>query len=668
MKRKKIAKRAFIIFVSTCILIIAGFFTLNSVIKNRISYQLTHLSPQLQIKFSNIHTRFFSSSVSFDSLAVNFIPYNYRRQNGHHLYFQRAILKGISFSNFVFHKNLTVENLIVHDASIRLDKYLLDQKDSLQSTILKRIEFPFRQLSINNLQLRGVKIFLRSNNEDELLATGDIAIGGIVSGSMNERPTFATVDLRLSNISYPLRGYKFHIQQLAIDSKKKLAVIDSLQISGENHKTTIAAIKISGFNIEDLISRKSLNTEEIVVGTTKIEMGDKARAPLMAVSLKKLYVHTLRCQDAWLFYNTRKAQCSFNLSLDVQNLGIDSFFTVSFGSLWGNLSNIRYANNNYHNVEVAHIELNSEKEIIQLKDLKIIPRLGKYQFGRKLGRQADWVNASISKIVIEKPNFQQLLHQKLIAGKITIGTSRAYIFRDRRLPRSQKLIPLPIAYLKTLPIDIRVPALDVATSAVAYEEYPRQGYGQTGILKIVNIKARMSPLINYPLDSDPAYTTMNVDGSIMGSGNVHGIVLMPLKRNLPYRITGAIEKLELTRLNSSSENLGKIRIKSGFLDFLKFDFTMTDQRSTGKIIGAYHQLIIQQLKKHTEEKNVADFASLMLRHLIIPLNKDKSLPERKRTGLVNYQRDPSRFVSHYFLQSLLMGVKKSFTLGFLLPK
>jgi len=133
-------------------------------------------------------------------------------------------------------------------------------------------------------------------------------------------------------------------------------------------------------------------------------------------------------------------------------------------------------------------------------------------------------------------------------------------------------------------------------------------------------------------------------------------------------IKGAIEKLELTKLNSSSENLGKVRIKSGFLDFLSFDFTMTEQRSTGKIIGAYHHLIIQQLKKHTGEKNVADFASFALRHAIIPLNKDASLPERKRTGKVDYQRDPTRMVSYYFLQSLLTGVKKSFTLGFLLPK
>ena len=161
---------------------------------------------------------------------------------------------------------------------------------------------------------------------------------------------------------------------------------------------------------------------------------------------------------------------------------------------------------------------------------------------------------------------------------------------------------------------------------------------------------------------------MKVKGSIMGSGTVDGTIIMPFQKNKPYHIKGAIEKLELPKLNSSSENLGKIRIKSGFLDLLSFDFMMTDVRSTGKIVGAYHNLVIQQLKKHTEEKNVADFASFMLRHLIIPLDKDKSLPERKRTGVVDYPRDPTRFMSHYFLQSLLMGVKKSFTLGFLLPK
>jgi hypothetical protein len=178
----------------------------------------------------------------------------------------------------------------------------------------------------------------------------------------------------------------------------------------------------------------------------------------------------------------------------------------------------------------------------------------------------------------------------------------------------------------------------------------------------------LSPFINHPLASDPDHLTMHASGSFMGSGTMNGTVIMPLQANKPYHIKGVIENLELTKLNLASENLGKIRIKSGFIDLLSFDFEMNDERSIGKIIGAYHHLILQQLEKHTDKKNVARFSSFMLTHLVIPLNKDKSLPEKKRTGKVNYVRDPTRFVAHYFLQSLLMGIKKSFALGFLLPK
>jgi hypothetical protein len=57
-----------------------------------------------------------------------------------------------------------------------------------------------------------------------------------------------------------------------------------------------------------------------------------------------------------------------------------------------------------------------------------------------------------------------------------------------------------------------------------------------------------------------------------------------------------------------------------------------------------------------------------MRHVIVPKNKDKSLPEKKRTGKVDFTRDPTRFVSNYLLQSLLTGIKSSFTFGFLIPK
>ncbi|HEY6954192.1 MAG TPA: hypothetical protein VI385_03060, partial [Flavisolibacter sp.] len=287
---------------------------------------------------------------------------------------------------------------------------------------------------------------------------------------------------------------------------------------------------------------------------------------------------------------------------------------------------------------------------------------------KELGRQADRVEAIIPQVEIIKPQFEELFQRKLFAESIKISGSKAYIFRDRRLPRRQEVIPLPMDYLQSIPVEIRVKSCELASSEVEYEEYPKSGYGQTGIFRLERVRATISPLINYPSKKDIDYLVMKVSASVMGSGSATATMMMPVRKDEPYRIKGRFENLDLPKLNSSSENLGKIRIKSGFLDFLSFDFTMTDQQSTGQIVGAYHGLIIQQLKKHMKTKNVADFSSFMLRHIIIPLNKDESMPEKKRTGKVIYRRDPTRFVTYYYLHTLLRAVEASFTLGFLLPK
>ena len=95
---------------------------------------------------------------------------------------------------------------------------------------------------------------------------------------------------------------------------------------------------------------------------------------------------------------------------------------------------------------------------------------------------------------------------------------------------------------------------------------------------------------------------------------------------------------------------------------------MTEEKSTGEIVGEYHELVIDKLKKSTNgEKSKDKFKSFLLQTLVIPRNKDKSMPVGRRTGKVDYKRDPNRYFSHYMLHSLLSGVKASFKLGFVLP-
>lgn len=674
MTAKRVINIGTKIIVVFGLILVTAFLVFHSMIQKRIRQQLAKLSPALQVKFSSVHADIFSSSISFDSLSVNFTPYPTRKQNSHYFFFPGARLRQISFIKFLFNKNLVAGDLILDGGTVQLDQFLLDKKDSAQSQVFRKLEWPFKKVYIQKVELRSTNAFLRSETNEHLVARGHITLTGISIDKPGVMPGFNAVDLKLSDINYPLGSYKIQVQQLTVNSRRETAEIESLQFvstKGQDYETMISSIKVTGFDLVDVLGKKSLEVEKIMIGKSRIAINGakKLNFRTTPLNLEKIHAEEFQFQSASISYGDNDYKCTLVASAVLHDLEIGQPFgkrQFHFSSVRGSCSDVRYSDRGYHNVEVKNIEADNSK--VRIMGVKVIPRLNKFEFGRRLHHQADWVQAYVPNIEIIKPQISKLLDEKLIAEKATISKSKIYIFRDRRLPREQKYIPLPVAFIKTLPLDIRIKTFEFNSAVVAYEEYPREGYGQTGILRIERINAIVTPLINHPTASDPAYITMRVKGSIMGSGTASGTIIMPFQKNKPYHIKGAIEKLELTKLNSSSENLGKIRIKSGFLDFLSFDFVMTDERSTGKIIGAYHRLIIQQLKKHTEEKNVADFASFMLRHLIIPLNKDKSLPERKRTGLVNYSRDQTRFVSHYFLQSLLMGVKKSFALGFLLPK
>jgi hypothetical protein len=665
-----VIKVSLAIVVCICLAFVAALFSADAIIEKKIRSQLSELSPA-QIKFSRVRSLIFSSSVSFDSLQITFTPYINHKEEQHTLFFTKASLQGIHFLNFLFHKKLVARDLSLVGGEIRLNPSLLETKDSVQMQALRQVKWPFKNLSIERVQLGQGNILLHSAQNDELLARGHATFRGVAMDKPGGKQALSGFDVDLSDIDYPSHNSRIRIGRLQLSSTSKSLTINSLQFSehGKHNRAIIGTLKITGIDVMKLVDEQVLLCEKIKVGDGNIIVTDDNVT--VRPGLKRIHATVVEVHNSVLTYQAKGINLRGNANIELGKLDLREPFdekNFKFASIRAILSEVQYSGNNFQTARIKKIEVDSKKQFIRAADIDIIPKIGKYELGRKLGYQVDWCAAKVSKVEISKPDIEALLHHKLLAEKVLIGQSRVYIFRDRRLVRPQKFIPLPVESLKNIPLDIRVQNFMLANSIVEYEEFPRSGFGQTGVLIVKNAKVMVSPLINHPLASDPDYLTMNTTGSIMGSGTVHGTILMPLVKNKPYQVKGAIEKLQLTKLNSSSENLGKIRIKSGFLDFLSFDFTMTEQRSTGKIIGAYHRLIIQQLKKHTDEKNVADFASFMLHHLIIPLNKDVSLPERKRTGKVDYVRDPTRFVSYYLLQSLLMGVKKSFTLGFLLPK
>jgi len=481
------------------------------------------------------------------------------------------------------------------------------------------------------------------------------------------------------NVSLTYASLSTSILNSSIEIKEPVVIYHSLKNEKHQHQLSFKNISITGIHFLKFMTSKKLIIRSIDLDQGKIMLDqyllDKQEefkgpdAPFESLEIGELKLSETNAS----IHNNDMENMSLQGNLTIESIKIDSpnkSFNKNnfhFEAVRCVASAIKYAiPDTYESIHIKGLELDSRKSMLHIDTCKTIPALNKIKMGEKMGHQVDYIEGLSSGIDVENLDVMQLADKIFIADKINVRQNNFYAFRDRRLPLQTDEKLLPVDFFKTIPFKVRVKDISVGTTHFEYEEFPKKG-NETGILKVLRMRISIAPFISHPVSGDPAFMNMKVEGSLMGSGTVTASMKFPLRKDSIYEVKGAFNELDLTTLNASAENLGRLHIESGMLNNLSFEFNMDKKKSTGKIVGEYHNLVIEKLREKSDEKKVDKFKSFFLKHLIIPKNKDKTLAESKRTGKVDYERDPSRYFSYYLLHSLLMGVKSSFSLGFLLP-
>ena len=448
------------------------------------------------------------------------------------------------------------------------------------------------------------------------------------------------------------------------------------------HTLNFSLASISGIHFFKLVTSKDfaagalqLKNANITIDRYLLNKKDSLPTDMLKhidIPFHKIFLSSIELNDVTVFqkHNNKTTKiCDGDISLkDVQLPRIDTSFSkdsIHFKNLNCDLNKVHYQYAKYYAVQFRKFHISSSDSIVQIDSLKIVPLVNKYELGEKLGVQADHINASVNTIKVSGLDLHQFMQKKFIAQQITITKPVVYIFRDRRLARSKKNQPMPLEYLKQVPFDLNVQQFNLNDATVTSEEMPKDG-NKTGYIKLEHVYIAMKPLLNHAGKTISSITS-NVKASIMNAGTIHATINLSLLNGNSY-IKGAIDELHLPAMNPSAENLGKFHIESGVLNKLNFEFTATDKKATGQIVGVYHDLVIDRLKLTKGELKKAKLPSFFLHKIIIPKNKDASLDVKHRTGKIDYDRDPTRFVTFYYLKALLDGIRDSFALGFVLPK
>ena len=155
--------------------------------------------------------------------------------------------------------------------------------------------------------------------------------------------------------------------------------------------------------------------------------------------------------------------------------------------------------------------------------------------------------------------------------------------------------PLPIAAIKQFDFGIEVDTLQIKNSRVTYEEFPPDGF-KSGKIIFEDLQATLVNLSNKAYQNKHD-ATLEASAKIMGKGLIQASFILPLDEKKQYHAKGTIGRMSLLHLNPALENLAFIRIESGRLNALNFDFGYNDKFSKGTLTINYQDLKITGLKK-----------------------------------------------------------------------
>nr|PZN48322.1 MAG: hypothetical protein DIU61_18975 [Bacteroidota bacterium] len=215
--------------------------------------------------------------------------------------------------------------------------------------------------------------------------------------------------------------------------------------------------------------------------------------------------------------------------------------------------------------------------------------------------------------------------------------------------------PLPMSRLQELPLAVRIGSADIVNAHIVYEEFPEEG-SQSGSIVFDNMYAHFDGIDNRD-NRFNRFINLDVNTRFMKSGHLKARFAFPLNPRNHYYAEGTLDNMELTQLNPTLENLAKVRIESGTMNTMHFNFDYNDDVSNGSVMMLYENLEMMALKEKNNVEEKDGLKSFILNVLFARKNKNDEVKTAKRDGTISFERDKKRSIFNYWWKSLATGIK-----------
>lgn len=312
----------------------------------------------------------------------------------------------------------------------------------------------------------------------------------------------------------------------------------------------------------------------------------------------------------------------------------------------------------YHGNGIAYSD---SAKTLTIESFSMNPNYESNDFTSRYPRETDRIEAKLSQVNFHHfsaPGYYNLGDLKV--SYLSIGNLEIDVFRDKRKDDDLRRKPLVQHYINTYPGLLRVDSIGVNDGIITYTEHAEQA-AEPGIVRLNQLKARIYTISNDTIyKAKEAFVKMEAEALLMEKSKLN----VSLKARLfdplnTFTLKGTLAPMEVKELNPILVNNAFVTANSARTGKVSFNFTANDTQATGEMILPYNGLDVTIINKRTNKTKALkeQFFSFIADKGIYDSNPLPS--EDMRVGIIDYERDTTKFIFNYWVKAILSGVKST---------
>ncbi len=312
---------------------------------------------------------------------------------------------------------------------------------------------------------------------------------------------------------------------------------------------------------------------------------------------------------------------------------------------------------NYYEMRSSGLRFNLDSQELSMERFDVIPLLSPEELPESVGHEVDHLDISSQNISIRGIDIDKWFDSRIVnISAIEVNELELEVSRDKNHPdKPQTADPLLNEQFANLDIETSIDTLLWKGGFIMYSER-KEGQEKYGEILFDDVDIEFVGIQN----RNPEETIRATASCLfMGLSELSVDFEFFLENNAAQNISGNLDQIDLTELNTVLEPLAFVRISEGDLKSLSFEFTADEDGAKGELVIIYDNLNIQILDEETLEQTATrNIASFFANLIAIRSSNGEEDPRR---GEITLEREKERSMFTYWWHILRDGLMSSVT-------